>query len=339
MFQEKLDKWVVWFVFLVLFSSCEKNKRTHKEKHATNPKKIIEDHMVLIPGGSFLMGSNDPMFPDAKPIHRVIVDSFLMDDHEVTNAEFAQFVKETSYITIAERPLDTNEFLGVPKQYLIPGSIVFTKPDHSVSLNEISNWWKYVGGACWKQPLGPTSSIKGKENYPVVHISYLDAVAYANWAQKRLPTEAEWEYAARAGQKSQVYYWGENLKPNNKWRANIFQGNFPHGNTVEDGFEGVAPVQSFEPNSFGIYDLEGNVWEWCADYYRPDYYQNSPSKNPQGPIDSYDPNEPGVIKRVQRGGSFLCSDQYCVRYKAGSRGNGEVKSAANNLGFRCVKDL
>ena len=199
-------------------------------------------------------------------------------------------------------------------------------------------WWQYVPGANWRHPLGPSSSIVGKDTDPVVQVCYEDAAAYAKWTGKRLPTEAEWEYAARAGKKNSKYYWGNELKPGGKWAANIFQGNFPDKNLLEDGFATTAPVKTFPSNSFGLYDMEGNVWEWCNDMYRPDYYQKTAVNNPKGPADSYDPEEPGLEKHVQRGGSFLCSDQYCIRYKAGSRGKGETSSASNNLGFRCVKD-
>lgn len=172
----------------------------------------------------------------------------------------------------------------------------------------------------------------------MTQVSYLDAFAYAKWVGKRLPTETEWEYAARAGE-DHVFYWGDSLKAGGKWLANIFQVNFPYQNLKEDGFDGVAPIASFPPNRWGIYDLEGNVWEWCSDYYRPDYYAHSQVNNPSGPTDSYDPDEPNVVKRVQRGGSFLCSDQYCNRYRAGSRGKGEEASASNNLGFQCARDV
>lgn len=211
-------------------------------------------------------------------------------------------------------------------------------PNDKVSLDNIQQWWQYVPGASWKHPSGPESSIVGLENNPVVQISYLDAQAYAEWAGKRLPTEAEWEFAARAGRSHTKYYWGTELKPNGKWVANIFQGTFPNNNTADDGFVSAAPVKSFPKNPFGIYDLEGNVWEWCSDLYRDDYYKESSNDNPKGPSTSNDPEEPGVEKHVQRGGSYLCSDQYCIRYVAGSRGKGETTSACNHLGFRCVKD-
>ncbi|MFD2571796.1 formylglycine-generating enzyme family protein [Spirosoma soli] len=291
--------------------------------------------MVLIKGGSFSMGAAE--FVDARPIHAVRVNNFWMDKHEVTNAQFAQFVKATGYVTVAERPLNPADYPGVPVDKLVPGSAVFTPPARPVSLQNPLQWWQYVAGTNWRHPLGPRSSLVGRDNDPVVQVCYEDAVAYARWAGKRLPTEAEWEYAARAGHKGTKYYWGSELKPQGKWVTNIFQGNFPNANTAEDGFRTTAPVQTFPANAFGLYDMEGNVWEWCSDLYRPDYYQKSPANNPKGPSDSYDPEEPGTIKHVQRGGSFLCSDQYCVRYQAGSRGKGETSSASNNLGFRCVR--
>jgi formylglycine-generating enzyme required for sulfatase activity len=293
--------------------------------------------MVRIPGGTFQMGTD--AFPDANPVHTVTVKGFWMDEHEVTNAQFAQFVAKTGYVTVAERPLNPQDFPGVPRAQLVPGSAVFTPPAQPVSLNNPLQWWEYVGGANWQHPKGPNSIILGHEQEPVVQVSYEDAAAYAKWAGKRLPTEAEWEFAALGGQKPQTYYWGNQLTPGSKWIANIYQGSFPHKNTLEDGFAEAAPVKTFPANAYGLYDMEGNVWEWCQDYYRPDYYRHSPRDNPQGPLDSYDPEEPTAIKRVQRGGSFLCSDQYCNRYKAGSRGKGEVSSASNNLGFRCVTSL
>ena len=199
------------------------------------------------------------------------------------------------------------------------------------------SWWAYVPGADWKHPEGPESTIVGRENHPVVQVCWDDAVAYARWAGKRLPTEAEWEYAARGGLEQARYVWGDELKPGGRWQANIHQGHFPITNTAEDGFVATAPVASFLPNGFGIYDMSGNVWEWCSDWYRPDTYASSPEKNPAGPAASFDPDEPGVVKRVQRGGSFLCSDEYCIRYLAGARGKGDPSSAASHTGFRCVR--
>lgn len=308
---------------------------------ASAPKPIVAntgktDEMAWIPGGSFQMGAED--FADSKPVHIVNVKGFWMDEHEVTNAQFAQFVKATGYRTVAERPLNPQDYPQVPPDQLVPGSAVFTPTPQPVSKDNPLQWWRYVAGADWQHPNGPQSSIKGHENEPVVHVSYEDALAYAKWAGKRLPTEAEWEFAAQGGKGYQTYYWGNELNPGGKWMANIYQGDFPHRNTREDGFAEAAPVKTFPANPYGLYDMDGNVWEWCQDFYRPDYYAQVPGNNPQGPSDSYDPDEPGAVKRVQRGGSFLCSDQYCIRYKAGSRGKGEVTSGSNNLGFRCVRD-
>ena len=302
---------------------------------AVNISDKKDDEMVWVAEGEFTMGSKE--FQDALPLHQVKLKGFWMDKHEVTNAQFAEFVKTTGYITVAERKLDPKDFPGVPLDKLVPGSAVFTPPSRVASLEDPLLWWTYVPGASWKHPKGPQSNINGKENEPVVQVCFEDASAYAKWAGKRLPTEAEWEFAARAKQNNPSYYWGDKLIPAGKWRANIFQGNFPVKNTVDDGYAELAPVKSFEPNAYGLYDMEGNVWEWCSDLYRHDYYKSSPMVNPSGPADSYDPQEPGTIKHVQRGGSFMCSDQYCNRYRAGSRGKGETSSASNNLGFRCVK--
>lgn len=292
--------------------------------------------MVFVAGGTFRMGNPD--FPDARPVRDVTVSDFWMDEHEVTNAQFARFVAATGYQTVAERPLDPKDFPGVPLEVLQPGSAVFTPPASGVGLHDHLQWWSYVPGASWKHPEGPGSNIDGRGNEPVVHIAYEDAEAYARWAGKRLPTEAEWEYAARAGRGNSLYYWGDDMKPSGKWAANVYQGSFPSKDSGEDGYVGVAPVRSYAANPLGLYDMDGNVWEWCADFYRPDYYQHAPAVNPQGPADSHDPQEPGLVKRVQRGGSFLCNEQYCERYIAGSRGKGEVSSGSNNLGFRCVSD-
>ncbi|MEJ7913087.1 MAG: formylglycine-generating enzyme family protein [Chitinophagaceae bacterium] len=330
--------------FSLLLLSCQSVETTGSPERAPLSTEMLPtstpplSKMVLIKGGSFQMGSNDPAFGDAKPLHRVTLPGFWMDEHEVTNAEFAAFVKSTNYITIAERPLDPKDFPGVPLENIVPGSGVFTPTAAPVPLDNPMQWWKYVPGASWKHPQGPQGEQSTTEpNHPAVHVSYEDALAYATWAGKRLPTEAEWEYAAQGGKGNQTYYWGAELKPGGKWAANIYQGNFPDKNTGEDGFIGASPVKSFPPNAYGLYDMDGNVWEWCSDFYRAAYYSESPSANPQGPSDSYDADEPGAVKRVQRGGSFLCSDQYCIRYRPGSRGKGEVSSGSDNLGFRCVK--
>ena len=291
--------------------------------------------MIWVPGGSFWMG--DERFVDARPVRRVTIDGFWMDQTEVTNAQFRAFVEATGYTTVAERPLDPRSFPNVPPDKLVPGSVVFTPPTERVSLDNVMAWQSYVAGANWRHPQGPGSNIDGKDDHPVVHICWEDAAAYAKWAGKRLPTEAEWEFAARGGLERQPYAWGAELTPGGRWQANIWQGEFPHRNTAADGHAGTAPVGSFPPNSFGIHDLSGNVWEWCADWYQPNYYASAPDHSPPGPASSHDPLEPGVPKRVQRGGSFLCSDEYCVRYMPGARGKGEVSSGASHIGFRCVK--
>lgn len=293
--------------------------------------------MVWVPGGWFWMGTEFKPFRDARPVHLVYVDGFWMDKTEVTNAQFAKFVEVTKYVTVAERDPDPREFPGAPKEKLVAGSIVFTPPPNKVDLDDHLQWWQYVKGANWRQPEGPGSSIKGRENYPVVHVCWDDVVAYAKWAGKRLPTEAEWEFASRGGLDRNLYLWGNELRPGGKWSANIWQGDFPAKNTEEDGYRLAAPVGSFAPNGYGLYDMSGNVWEWCSDWYRPDTYTKQPRRNPQGPGDSFDPQEPGIPKRVHRGGSFLCCDQYCSRYMSGGRGKGDVKSGTIHVGFRCVQ--
>jgi formylglycine-generating enzyme required for sulfatase activity len=313
----------------------------------------IPEGMVLIPGGAFSMGAVNPVgltgggredMSDSRPVHRVSISAFLMDATEVTNAQFAAFVKATGYITVAEKAPTREEFPDVPQEDLVAGSVVFTPPPGQVPLDNHLNWWAYVHGVNWRHPEGPNSDLKGKENLPVVHIAWPDAVAYAAWAGKRLPTEAEWEFASRGGESGNIYPWGNQMQPEGKHMGNTFQGQFPYQDLASDGYKGIAPVGRFKANRYGLYDMSGNVWEWCADWYRPDYYASESGKggvlsNPQGPEDSFDPQEPGVAKRVQRGGSFLCTDQYCTRYMVGTRGKGEVNSGANHIGFRCVKDL
>jgi formylglycine-generating enzyme required for sulfatase activity len=265
-----------------------------------------------------------------------------MDETDVTNEEFEKFVKATSYVTIAEKTPTKEEFPDAPPENLVAGSVVFTPPPQPVPLDNHYRWWSYVKGADWRHPEGPLSTIKGRGNYPVVHVAYPDAVAYAKWAGKRLPTEAEWEFAARGGLSGKTFAWGDEFKPKGKHMANTYQGQFPVKDTGEDGFAGISPVKSFPPNGYGLYDMSGNVWQWCSDWYRPDYYvrlaANGVARNPQGPDSSFDPAEPTEKKRVQRGGSFLCTDQYCTRYMVGTRGKGEVTSAANHIGFRCLCD-
>jgi formylglycine-generating enzyme len=295
------------------------------------------EEMVWIPGGTFWMGSEDGE-KDELPVHEVTVKGFWMDKTEVTNEQFAQFVRATSYITVAERKPDPKDFPGAEPDDLVPGSIVFSPPPGEVPLHNHYAWWRYVPGANWRHPEGPQSNINGRERHPVVHVCWEDAAAYAKWAGKRLPTEAEWERAARGGLDRQRYGWGSEQKPAGRWNANIWQGRFPNENTNEDGFRGTAPVGIYPANGYGLFDMAGNVWEWCADWYRPDYYAVSPKENPPGPADSYDPNEPGVAKRVMRGGSFLCSDLYCIGYRPSARMKSSPDTGLSHTGFRCVKD-
>ncbi len=317
------------------------------------PKEItIPDGMAYIPGGLFSMGAPNPTgiqnggkepMSDSRPIHRVAVDPFFMDTHEVTNAQFEAFVQATGYITLAEQAPTREEFPNAPIEMLKAGSVVFSPPNEAVSLNNYQQWWSFTHEANWRQPLGPGSNLQGKASHPVVHTAWEDAAAYAKWAGKRLPTEAEWEFAARGGLTGNMYAWGNTFKPDGKPMANTFQGKFPNMDSQEDGFAGIAPVKQFAPNGYGLYDMAGNVWEWCADWYDVQYYQelakNPVSTNPSGPNKSNDPTEPGTEKKVQRGGSFLCTDEYCTRYMMGTRGRGDWRTGTNHVGFRCVKTI
>ncbi|MFO0109062.1 MAG: formylglycine-generating enzyme family protein [Alphaproteobacteria bacterium] len=321
--------------------------------NTTPPAGTAPAGMVWIPGGEFSMGAAEPKghdhnavgmhaTNDSRPIHRVYVDGFWMDKTEVTNAQFAAFVKATAYVTVAERKPKQEDYPDAPPENLVAGSIVFTPPDHAVPLNNHYQWWSYVVGANWRHPSGPESSIVGKDNYPVVQIAYEDAEAYAKWVGGRLPTEAEWEFAARGGLAGKLYPWGDEFKPKGTWEANTHQGQFPITDTAEDGFKGIAPVAQFPPNGYGLYDVGGNVWEWVSDWYRPDYYQalvdaGGVARNPTGPESPFDPDEPAEKKHVHRGGSYLCTYEYCSRYMVGTRGKGESTTGTNHLGFRVVK--
>jgi formylglycine-generating enzyme required for sulfatase activity len=296
--------------------------------------------MVFVPGGEFSMGLDDPAYPDAGPAHRVRVSPFWIDATEVTNAQFATFVRATGYVTVAERRPRAQDFPGVPADRLVAGSIVFTPPRQAVPLDNPARWWRYVAGASWRRPEGPASQIRGREQHPVVHIAYDDALAYAAWSGARLPTEAEWECAARCSGASRDARAGTTSAAHHT--ANTFQGHFPHADTAADGFAGTSPVTAFPPNALGLYGLSGNAWEWVADWYRADYYRTlaasgALARDPRGPASSLDPDEPGVPKRVQKGGSFLCTDEYCGRYRPGTRGRGEPSSSASHLGFRTVR--
>jgi formylglycine-generating enzyme required for sulfatase activity len=293
--------------------------------------------MVWVPGGTFTMGDPNAQDQDAPP-HKVGVEGFWMDETEVTNSQFAKFVAETNYVTIAERTPTKEQYPTAKPENLVAGSAVFRPTPGIEPRGSPPVWWEYVKGASWRHPEGPTSSIEGLENHPVVQIAWEDAVAYAQWAGKRLPTEAEWEFAARGGLDQQPYCWGGSKQgTEGKFHANTWQGVFPQSNSAEDGFVTTAPVRSFPPNGFGLYDMSGNVWEWCSDWYDSNYYVSSPQKNPKGPEGpaSFDTGQP---QRVRRGGSFLCADEYCKRYIPGARDKNPADSSANHTGFRCVKE-
>jgi sulfatase modifying factor 1 len=308
--------------------------------------------MVWIPGGEFSMGATEQpgmhdvgmqATMDSRPIHRVYVDGFWMDATEVTNEQFAAFVAATNHVTVAERAPRAEDFPGAPAENLVAGSVVFAPPSHPVPLNDHFQWWAYAQGASWRHPEGPASNLEGRDQYPVVQIAYDDAVAYATWAGKRLPTEAEWEFAARGGLSGKLYPWGDEFMPARRSMANTHQGHFPDHDSGDDGFRGIGPVAQYTANGYGLYDVAGNVWEWVSDWYRPDYYAElaaagGVARNPQGPATPFDPAEPNEKKRVHRGGSFLCTDQYCSRYMVGTRGKGEGSTGTNHLGFRLVKE-
>jgi sulfatase modifying factor 1 len=316
---------------------------------ATHSLRAKPPGMVWIPGGEFTMGDDSVLaWPDEKPAHRVHVDGFWMDEHEVTNYEFRAFVGATHYLTTAERAPSLDDVMrqvppgtpAPPPESLVPGSLVFRRTSGRVDLKDYSQWWHWTPGASWRHPEGPESDIAGKNDHPVVHVSWDDAVAYARWAGKRLPTEAEWEFAARGSADGKRYVWGDQPFSLKQPQANIWQGDFPFRNETRDGFERTAPVKSFAPNAYGLYDMAGNVWEWCADWYQRDLYCQRAGRgmieNPAGPSRSLDPARPYTPQRVQRGGSFLCNDDYCSRYRPSSRHGCSPDTGMSHVGFRCV---
>ena len=361
-------------VSLILFcSSCEKSKNDLEQNEilsccenipsriGTNAN-ILKDNMVWIPDGEFTMGAEVADFMnnwpfsarsrvDERPLHRVKLDGFWMSRTPVTNQEFKNFVDSTGYITTAEKPIKLEDIMkglppGIPppeKQSLEPSSMVFTSPERTIQINNVLSWWRWQKDANWRQPEGPGSSIENRMDHPVVQISYYDALAYADWKEMSLPTEAQWEYAARGGHEQQMFTWGNTPIDNTNPQINIWQGSFPYNNTLNDGYEATSPVTAFPPNDYGLYDMSGNVWEWVADWYHNREYSMRLSlgtvENPIGPKTSYDPDEPYLAKRVIRGGSFLCNDSYCSGYRPGARMKTSPDSSANHTGFRVVKNV
>lgn len=324
----------------------------HTSYHTTTGNKDSGTHagMVWIPSGEFSMGASDKEGrTDEYPVHRVKLKGFWMDRTEVTNAMFAAFVAATGYKTTAEMPPHWEELKkqlppGTPRpsdEELVAASLVFTPPSHHVSLDDPSQWWSWKAGANWKHPEGPGTDLQGKENMPVVHISWYDAQAYAKWAGKRLPTEAEWEYAARGGHINKPYTWGIEDIAAGKLKANTWQGHFPEDDQPLDGYSRLSPVGSYPANTYGLYDMAGNAWEWCNDWYDAQYYPsvaNTISVNPKGPASSNDPQEPTIPKKVIRGGSFLCNASYCKGYRVSSRMKISPDTGLEHTGFRCVAD-
>lgn len=305
--------------------------------------------MRWIPGGEFWMGTDDPASAEnERPAHRVRLAAFWMDEHPVTNAAFRAFVDATGFLTTAERPPDWEEIRkqlppGTPKppdEVLVPGSSVFVPAPGAVPLDDLSQWWRWTPGASWRHPEGPGSNLRDRDDHPVVHVSWDDASAYANWIGKRLPTEAEWEYAARGGLERKRFAWGDEFTPGGRHMANTYQGEFPHHENVEDGFRRTSPVKSFPANGYGLFDMAGNVWQWTADWYRPDTFRararEGVCENPRGPTSSFDPLDPQSPRRVIKGGSFLCHVSYCESYRPSARRGTPWDTGSSHVGFRLV---
>ena len=300
--------------------------------------------MTWVPGGTFQMGSDD-FYPEERPVHRVALDGFWMDEHPVTNAEFRRFVEATGYVTVAERPPDPKEYPGVDPDFLVPGSLVFRPPPHRVNLRDHRAWWAYVPGASWRHPQGPASTVEDQVDHPVVHVAYEDAEAYAAWAGKSLPTEAEWEFAARGGLEGKAYVWGDEFAPQGQLMANTWQGEFPGQNLKRDGYEGTSPVGAFPANGYGLFDMAGNVWEWTRDLFtlrlpqKPSMSCCAPH-NPRvdSPVENLDSNLPDahIPRRVVKGGSHLCAPNYCLRYRPAARQGEAVETSTSHIGFRCI---
>ncbi len=300
--------------------------------------------MVWVPGGTFVMGSND-FYPEERPAHRVTVDGFWMDEHPVTNAEFRRFIAATGYVTVAERPPDPEHYPSADPALLVAGSLVFRRPPARVGLRDFRNWWVYVPDACWRHPQGPGSTLEGYDLHPVTQVAYEDAEAYAYWAGKALPTEAEWEFAARGGLEEADFVWGHEHAPEGRMLANTWQGEFPWQNLNLDGYAGTSPAGAFPPNGYGLYDMAGNVWEWTSDIFTPRHPAEVSKpccipRNPRVEAAERDP-APGatggaVLRRVLKGGSHLCSPNYCLRYRPAARQGEAVDTSACHIGFRCI---
>ncbi|KYH01817.1 formylglycine-generating enzyme family protein [Bradyrhizobium sp. DOA1] len=310
-------------------------------RHQERP---IEDGMILIEGGLFRMGS-DHHYPEEAPAHRVQVDAFRIDETPVTNRQFKDFVNTTGYVTTAEKVPDPKDYPGALVKMLYAGSLVFSPPRRVTDLGDCGQWWSFMKGACWRRPYGPKTNIKGLDDHPVVHVSYDDALAYARWAGKDLPTEAEWEFAARGGLEGAEFAWGEELTPQGRHMANTWQGTFPIQNLADDGFERTSPVRTFPPNAYGVHDMIGNVWEWTSDWWSAGHPADAANsccipKNPRGGREeaSLDPNQPDIRigRKVLKGGSHLCAPNYCRRYRPAARHAEAIDTSASHVGFRCV---
>jgi formylglycine-generating enzyme len=320
------------------------SQATLRHQHSQEPKTHSDTDMIPIPGGTFRMGS-DTHYPEEAPVHRVTVDGFRIDRTPVTNRQFRDFVRATGHVTFAERRPDPKNYPGALPHMLYAGSLVFSPPDHPVDLRNWGQWWTLLKGADWRHPYGPKSTINGFDNHPVVHVAYADALAYAHWAGKDLPTEAEWEFAARGGLDQAEFAWGDELTPDGRQMANTWQGQFPFQNRCEDGFKRTSPVTAFPPNGYGLYDMIGNVWEWTSDFYTPKHPADAVKaccipENPRGAREdqSFDPCQPDtpIPRRVLKGGSHLCAPNYCRRYRPAARHPQPVDTSTSHVGFRCI---
>jgi sulfatase modifying factor 1 len=318
-----------------------RHARAGAEPETAGPRPAGANNMIWVQGGEFRMGSED-FYPEERPVRRVGIDGFWIDEHQVTVAEFRRFVKATGHVTAAERPPDPTDYPDADQDLLVPGSLVFRRTEGPVPLNDFRNWWAWVPGADWRHPDGPGSTLHGRERHPVTHVAYEDAAAYAAWAGKDLPTETEWEFAGRGGLEGAVFTWGDEFAPKGKMMANTWQGEFPWQNLLQDDHEGTSPVKSFPPNGFGLYDMAGNVWEWTSDFFSSNRgaevdHACCVPRNPR--VDRPDDERPNgelIPRRVIKGGSHLCAPNYCLRYRPAARQAEAVDTSTAHIGFRCV---